>query len=78
MWKVNEKNIKALKCILTNMNFIAELSSQLSKLREENDCSLATIQSIETELEDLRLKNAHLREDLLKKSGQNSSNLQKT
>lgn len=45
------------------------MSAQLKALRDENDKSLKRIQKLESELEDLRLKNNQLSDDLLKKAG---------
>lgn len=45
------------------------MSAQLKTLRDENDLSLRRIQNLESELEDLRVKNNQLSDDLLKKAG---------
>lgn len=45
------------------------MSTQLKALRDDNDLSLKRIQKLEADLEDLRMKNNQLSDDLLKKAG---------
>lgn len=65
MFVLKKKNTFILRRYLLFLG----MSTQLKALRDDNDLSLKRIQKLEADLEDLRMKNNQLSDDLLKKAG---------